>query len=213
MLLPLALALGGLVLLAILSLYFIPVRTFVAAGWGQGKGYVLFQASWAGIGARVRKEEQEVQIEYLFLGIPILTRAAGDRKAEPPGPPEKTHERPPIFTLLHTFLRLIRPMMGFAARVIRATTFQELRAHLLVGLHDPAATGQLYGCFCALSPLLSSDRLSVRVDPVFDRQVFEGEIRAWLRTDRPLLLLAAMAGLLLDPDVRRGISLLRRTVG
>jgi hypothetical protein len=209
----LALALGGLVLLAILSLYFIPVRTLVAAGWGRGKEYALFQASWAGIGARVWKEGQEVRVEYLFLGITVLTRATGDRETEPPFPPGKGRERPPAFTLLRTFLRVARPLMGFAARVIRATTFQELRANLLVGLHDPASTGLLYGCFCALSPLLAGDRLSVQVDPVFDRQVFEGEIRARLRTDRPLLLAVAMAGLLLDPDVRRGISLLRGTVG
>jgi hypothetical protein len=208
----LVLVLGGIALLFILillSLFFIPVRAFVAAGWGRGKGYALFQASWAGLGARIRTGKQETRVEYLFLGIPFRIRPDRDRGTASPAPPEEGHERPPVISLLRILPRLVWPLARFGGRMIRATTIQEIRAQLVVGLQDPASTGQLYGWYCALRPLLVGDRLAVQVSPAFDRQVFEGEMRARFRIDRPLLLMVAIVGFLLDPDVRRGISLFR----
>ena len=208
----LLLVLGGialLVILLLLSLLFIPVRAFVAAGWGRGEGYALFQASWACLGARIRTEGQETRVEYLFLGMPFRTRHGRDRRNASTLPPEKGHERPSVLSLLRILLWLIRPLARFGERVIRATTFQEIRAQLVIGLEDPASTGQLYGWYCALSPLIAGDRLSVQVCPAFNRQVFEGEMLARFRIDRPVLLMGAIAKVLLNPDVRRGISLLR----
>ena len=208
----LLLVLGGialLVILILLSLFFIPVRAFVTAGWGQGEGYALFQASWACLGARIRTGGQETRVEYLFFGKPVRTRPGRDRGTSSPSSPEEGHERPPVLSLLRILLRLVRPLARFGGRVIRATTFQEIRAQLVVGLRDPASTGQLYGWYCALRPLLPADRLSVQVSPIFDRQAFEGEMLARFRIDRPLLLIGGIAKVLLNPDVRKGISLLR----
>ena len=208
----LLLVLGGiaiLVILVLLSLFFIPVRAFVAAGWGRGDGLVLFQASWAGLGARIRTGGRETRVEYLFLGMPVHTRPGRDRRTALPVPRGEGHGRPPLLDVLRILLRILRPLAGFGIRIIRATTFQEIRARLVIGLQDPASTGQLYGWYCALGPLLAGDRMSMEVSPVFDRQVFEGEIRARFRIDRPLLLMGVIAAALFDPDVRRGISLLR----
>ena len=198
-----------LVILILLSLFFIPVRAFIAAGWGRGEGYALFQASWAGLGARIRTGGQETRVEYLFLGMPFRTRPGRDRGTASPASPERGHERPPVLSLLRILPGLVRPLARFGERIIRATTFQEILAKLVIGLEDPASTGQLYGWYCALSPLFTGDRLSVRVSPVFDRQAFEGEMLARFRIGRPLLLMGAIAELLLNPDVRRGISLFR----
>ncbi|HXW98714.1 MAG TPA: DUF2953 domain-containing protein [Methanomicrobiales archaeon] len=208
----LLLVLGGIALLIILilfSLFFIPVRALVAAGWGREDGCALFQASWAGLGARIRTRGRETRVEYLFLGMPVRTSPRWDRRTASPASRAEGHERLPVLSVLRILPRLVRPLAGFGIKLIQATTFQEIRAQLVIGLKDPASTGQLYGWYCALSPLLAGDRLSMQVSPVFDRQVFEGEIRARFRIDRPLLLIGVIAATLLNPDVRRGISLLR----
>jgi hypothetical protein len=208
----LLLVLGGialLVILVLLSLFFIPVRAFAAAGWGRGEGYALFQASWACLGARIRTGRQETRVEYLLLGMSFRTRSGRDRGIASSALPKEGRERPPVLSLLWILPWLVRPLARFGERIIRATTFQEIRAQLVVGLRDPASTGELYGWYCAIWPLLAGDRFSVQVSPVFDRQVFEGEMLARFRIDRPLLLMGAIAEVLLNPDVRRGISLFR----
>ncbi len=208
----LLLILGGIALLIILvflSLFFIPVRAFVAACWGRGEGYALFQASWAGFGARIRRQGQETGVEYLFLGIPFRTRPSRDRGTTSTALPEEGRERPPVLSFLGILLRLVGPLARVGGKILRATTFQEIHARLVVGLQDPASTGQLYGWYCALRPLLAGDLLSVQVSPVFDRRAFEGEMLARFRIERPLLLMGAVAEVLLNPDVRKGISLFR----
>jgi hypothetical protein len=205
----LLLVLGCIALLIILSLFFIPIRAVVTAGWARGSGYALLQASWGFIGARMRREGRETRVEYLFLGRPFYTRTGEDRGTTPRAPPESARGPLPILSRIRLLLRLIRPFSSFGGKLLRAITLQEFRAQLRVGLRDPASTGQLYGCFCAFRPLLVRDRVSVEVRPVFDRQLFEGEIMARLRIDRPLLLMVATAMLFLDPDVRGSMTLLR----
>ena len=88
-------------------------------------------------------------------------------------------------------------------------TFQEIRGNMVVGFRNPAETGIFYGWYSALLPILMVSRISLDVTPVFDRQVLEGNIMAKVRIDRPLVLVAAMARLYMDRDVRTALSGLR----
>jgi hypothetical protein len=198
-----------LILILLLSLFFIPVIARVALGKTPGSGYFLMQASWGWIGARTRVEGGSSRQELLLGDHPLFTKTA---KAEEPraAGAEKEPRKTPFSTerLLH-LLKLIRPLLSLGGKILHRMTLEEIRGRMKIGFSDPAHTGILYGWYCAILPLLGCTRVSLDVNPVFDREVLEGEVMARVRIDRPLLLILAMARLFLDRDVRAALSGLR----
>ena len=198
----------GLLILTALALFFIPVIVEAALGLAPGSGHALLRVSWGLFGARVRREGRETRIEWLFGGRPVRSRVLeGKRPAD--GRPVGKGTPLTLFARVRILLRLAGPVFSFGWRVLGATTLEEVRGRLRVGLGDPADTGMLFGGYCALAPLLGGDRVCLQVTPVFDRQVLDGEISARFRIDRPLILAAAGVRLYLNPDVKAAVSLLR----
>ena len=195
-----------LLLFSALALFLVPVIVLVAIGRRPGSASAMLQASWGIIGARARREGGDTRVEYLFLGRPIHTRSGGGRKAPPVQRPEGKRPAPSTLSWAWLLLRLIKPVSSFGDRLLHATTLLEARGRLRVGVGDPVETGLLFGRYCALAPLLRVNRIYLDLSPVFDRQVLEGEVAARLRIDRPLLLILAGAGLLLNRDVRAALS-------
>jgi hypothetical protein len=199
-----------LILILILSLFFIPVRAQVALGNVPGPELLLAQASWAGIGARMRKEGGRTRQELLLGDHPLYTRSAKDEKeARPPGAGEEPRKTPFSPGRLLHLLKLIRPLLSLGGEILRRMTLEEIRGRMRIGFQDPAHTGILYGWYWAILPVLGCTRVSLDVTPVFDGEVLEGEVMARVRIDRPLLLLLAMARFFLDRDVRVALSGLR----
>jgi hypothetical protein len=189
-----------LLLLIVLTLYFIPVIGKIALGKTPESGYVLLQASWGLIGARTRMEGGESRQEFLIGERPLYTRTVKDRGSR------KYHLS--ISKVLH-LLELIPSLTHLLGKLLNTMTFQELRGNLMVGFKNPAATGIFYGWYFAILPALIGSRVSLDVTPVFNRQVLEGEVMTKVRVDRPLLLILTMAKLYRDRDVRNALSGLR----
>jgi hypothetical protein len=195
-------------LLILLSLFFIPVRARVALGNAPGLELFVAQASWAGIGGRMRMEGNETRQEILLAGHSLYIRTSKEGEAGPRGGEEEPRAPPPLRKVPH-LLKLARPLLSLGGEVLHRTTLEEIRGRMRIGFRDPSWTGILFGWYCALLPVLACSRVSLEVTPVFDGEVLEGEVRARARIDRPLLLLLAAARLLLDRDVRAALSGLR----
>jgi hypothetical protein len=206
---PIFLLVVGIFLLFILTLYFIPVIVQIALGKTPESGYLLIQASWGPIGARTRKEEGESRQEFLIGERPFYSRTVKDRKIPEPEAREDLRKIPFFVRRSIHFLQLIPPLSRLGGKLLSTMTLQEIRGNLIIGFRNPADTGIFYGWYCAIFPVLSGSRVSLDVEPVFDRQVLEGEIMARVRIDRPLLLVIAMFRLLIDQDVRKTLSVLR----
>lgn len=201
---------GALLLILALSLclLFIPVVVQCAVSRTPGSTYALLQASWGCIGARARAEGPASRLEWLFLDRPVRTQPLGGGET-PGGEPAEELVPSSLLPRVRAFVRLIRPLSSFGGRFLSSISLEEIRGQVQVGLGDPVETGVIFGWYCALLPLLRGNRIELSVRPVFDRQVLDGEIRARLRINRPLLILAAAAGLWLDPGVRTAFSKLR----
>jgi len=206
---PIFLLVVGIPLLIALLLFFIPVIAQIALGKTPESGYLLIQASWGLIGARTRMEGGESRQEFLVGERQLYARTVKDRKTRAPEAGEEPRKTPSPIRRAPHLLQLIRPLSHLGGKLLRSMTLQEIRGHLRVGLRNPAETGIFYGWYCAFLPALMGSRVCLDVTPVFDRPVLEGEIRARVRIDRPLLLLLAMARLLLDRGVRKALSGLR----
>ncbi len=71
---------------------------------------------------------------------------------------------------------------------------------LRLGIASPAVTGLLYGCFCAVRPLLMlTDHISLFLEPAFDCEVLEGRCRSELQISYmiviPILMIRLMMSL------------------
>lgn len=93
------------------------------------------------------------------------------------------------FTLDREVLRYGPGLARIARALIRHLTIQKIEGDAIIGLANPADTGIIYGFFSALRPLIQLDRrVSLSLQPVFDREVFAGHLTADLRIDRPLVI-------------------------
>jgi len=206
---PIFLLVVGILLLLVLTLYFIPVIAQIALGKTPESGYLLFQASWGVIGARTRMEGGESRQEFLIGERPLYTRTVKDQKTRALEEGEELRKVPSLLRRAHYLLQLIRPLSHLGGKFLSSLTLQEIRGNLIVGFRNPADTGIFYGWYCAIFPTLMVSQVYLDVIPVFDRPVLEGEIMAKVRIDRPLLLLLALLHLFFDRDVRNAIAGLR----
>jgi hypothetical protein len=200
----------SILLLIVLTLYFIPVIGQIVIRKTPESAYLLLHASWGLIGARTRMEGGESRQEFLIGERLLYSRTVKGRE---PRAPKKTGEVPQkvhsAIRKAHYLLQLIRPLSRLGGNLLRSMTLQEIRGNLMVGFRNPAETGIFYGWYSALLPILMVSRVSLDVTPVFDRQVLEGEIMAKVRFDRPLLLILAIGRFFIDRDVRVALSGLR----
>jgi hypothetical protein len=206
---PIFLLVVGILLLLLLTLYFIPVIAQIAIGKTPESGYFLVQASWGVIGGRTRVEGGESRQEFLVGEHPLYTRTMKDQKAREGKAGEEIRKIPALIRRAPHLIQLIGPFSRLGGKFLRSVTLQEIRGNLTVGFRNPADTGIFYGWYCAICPTLMVSPVCLDITPVFDRQVLEGEIMAKVRIDRPLLLLIAMTRLFFDRDVRNALSGLR----
>ena len=199
----------GILILIILTLYFIPVITQITLRKTPESGCFLFQASWGVIGARTRVEGGEIRQEFLIRERSFYSRTVKDKKSPAPEEEAELRKIPSLVRRAPHLLQLIRPLSHVGRKILCSMTLQEIRGNLVVGFRNPADTGIFYGWYCAIFPTLMMTRVSLDVTPVFDRQVLEGEVMAKVRIERPLLLIVAMTKLIFNRDVRNALSGLR----
>jgi hypothetical protein len=173
----------GCALAGAFFVYRTPLDLQILLEQGAGPAQAAGAARWSFLGVRGAFCEGSLSISLCISGNEVLRR----RIARSPGvQPEDTHPGPALN------LGLLRYGPGLA-RIVRAMirhlTVRKIEGDLVLGLRNPADTGIIYGFFSAVRPLIQLDeRVSLSLQPAFDREVFTGRLTADLRIERPLVI-------------------------
>lgn len=118
---------------------------------------------------------------------------------------ERVKAHPAVFFLRQHSWRskVLRWLTHSLVRFFRIVGLDHLFVRVRANLEDPALTGQVYGYVVGLRRALSGGRtnVSVRFEPVFDRECLEGEGSVGLRTSLLRLLAPVIAAVLTFPYV------------
>lgn len=164
--------------------------------------------------ARPRRADNELRIEWGFgpvqLRIPtsIVTQTKRTERAaaKTDGTP-RTGARKIAGGFREPAFR--RRLFRFARDAWRAVEKHDVRVVARLGVGDPADTGRLWAILGPASGWLTNlDGASVRIEPDFLAETFELESSGRVRVS-PLRLLLLAAGLLLSPDLWRGVYQMR----
>lgn len=157
---------------------------------------------------REEKLQGRVTIDWLFGLVRIPVRRE-DNKARPTPPPQKAR-RTRVRRDLHGGAML--RSKGFLARLLRLLRrlwgcihIRRLRLHLLLGLDDPADTGQLWGVIGPLALLIPVPaRAELVIQPEFTGAVLqidgEGAVRIL-----PIEIIATLFAFALSPVTLRAL--------
>jgi hypothetical protein len=211
----------ALILLLVTLLYIIPMRSVVEITIAEASGHDAITVTWLFLGVRIIHDVQGNRAELLGFGRLLYTIRTESAKepatVDPAGPAvEPKKEQVP-----HTSTASPRAVAGIAGKLIprleslgsviwQESRFDELRGNLTLGLGDPAMTGMCYGYFWAARFILEAMHIHLIVEPVFDRDVFYGDIEIRMSLHHPLLIIIAAIRLLLDPAVRELAGIFRQ---
>jgi hypothetical protein len=198
----------ALILLSAVLLYIIPVRSLVEITIAESSGRETIAVTWWFMGITISHDRQGNRAEVLLFGRvlhTILLEGADGAKSPPAEPPEpeKPERSPPLPGVVAGIARKLVPRLESLGSVIwQESRFEELRGNVSVGLGDPAMTGMFYGYFWAARFVFKANRIHLEVEPVFDREIFRGNIEIRMRLEHPLTIILAVFRLLLDPAIR-----------
>lgn len=195
-----------IVLAALLVLIIrIPFRISMIFERSEERTVGKFSGSWCIFSVNVSFSEGRAVTQLLFAGKPVFQT--------PISPPSAAirKEIPVPAADIQTILYLVRLIAAAGPGILRVLwalkrnmKFDCLHGEVMLGTGSPASTGLIFGLYSALRPLLMlSDRVSISVNPVFDREVLEGRCRIDLRIERPGIILALIFRLFLYRDVRK----------
>jgi len=103
-----------------------------------------------------------------------------------------------------------RRIIKFLRDLWQAIHKREVHLHLLIGLDDPADTGQLWAIMGPLSAILAQSRnVQIDIEPDFSESHLEANSRGDIRII-PLQLLALVLVLLLSPPFWYGMQQMRK---
>ena len=126
------------------------------------------------------------------------------RKPESRKSPERVSGVYPGHELILQALPLVPDLARFMTAIFHHLTIRMIEGTFIIGLRNPADTGVIFGCFSAIRPLLiPCTRISLSMQPVFDREVLEGRVQADLRISQPLFIPVLMLRLAMKPKARR----------
>lgn len=172
----------GCVAALALSVYRTPLDLQILLELDAGKAQAALTARWSLFSVRGASGRGSTFLSFGMFGKEVVhreTSRSGGITAE------GTRER---FYLDREVLRYGPGLARIARALIRHLAIRKIEGDAIIGLANPADTGIVYGFFSALRPLIELDgRVSLSLQPVFDREVFMGHLTADLRVDRPLV--------------------------
>jgi hypothetical protein len=181
-----------------LLLYVIPVDVTAEVEKDEDLFAVSVTMAWGIVGIQAGYHGSMTVIRFQILGHMILTRPmegkAGQRAAgrtKEPG----TDIRETIRFILQVWPGIRRVLSAF----IRSLSLTRIACRVRFGTQNAATTGRIFGYCAAILPAqFLSERVSVEVTPVFDREILEGCMSASFRINHILLIFIPVVELLLD---------------
>jgi hypothetical protein len=211
----------ALVLFPALLFYAIPVRASGTLVLKEMRNEQTVIITWWPLGIRTSRVGESVLSEVLFLGRVVFSHPGvpgrgAKTESEDTGGPGNEGKRdvsgtpamvfPDIPELIHFIQRLAGPAGAFSSAFWQQTRFVSATGTVTLGLGDPALTGEVCGMYWASRFVLLASRISVELEPVFDRAVLELDITVRIKVKHPLLVLLAGIRLALHPAVREVMS-------
>ena len=182
------------VLIALIGLLAIPVGLVYRVTW-RGKLQGEFHLSWL------------FGLLHLHLTRQATSPASAGRQAHvKAGHPRKANTQRKTRPLAAWRVRPFRQrLLRFLRDLWRALHLRELRVRLLVGLGDPADTGQLWAIMGPVSAVLAQSKsVDFDVEPDFNESTLEFSSNGRLRII-PLQLIGLALALLLSPSIWYGL--------
>lgn len=171
--------------------------------------FVSGAVQWGFFGIQhMRGDRGQERTELMLLGRPVMRLRLKEQKPErprsqkpaAPSPSKKAPELPLEIILDCTVRERLFAVLG---AMIRAFSVRSVNARLRLGTADPSTTGIVYGYFMALRGMLwPVERLCIGMDPVFDADVLEWQVRAGFRISCLIRVIVPALRLLWQKPVR-----------
>lgn len=167
------------------------------------RSVLMLSARWSALTLKSTYSGGERSVSLFFLGKKMV-RKEGFKKPEVGKRPERISGADIGLDRVVQSLPPGSEILRFLRAVSRHLTIRRIEGAFSLGLRNPAETGVLFGCFTAIRPfLIPSDRISLSMHPVFDREILEGHVMANVRISEPLFIPALMLRLAMTPGARR----------
>jgi hypothetical protein len=202
-----AVIIAVIILILLAALYFLPITIGMYADKTGESFLMTMLASWAIFGVKVYAVGAPRSMDVLVLGFPVMRRDLTQQPEEKEVKPEKEEEkkeRPGISTYLDAATELWPYLMRVISAFLRSLSLKKLYGAITLGLSDPSQTGMLYGYFNAFRySIWALEPVDFLMTPVFNREIFEGQMEMEIRINRPLLILLPMVSALAKRPVRQ----------
>jgi hypothetical protein len=194
----------------ILLLYCIPVDIAVQ---GEKEAEIVtasFTLTWGIIGMQAQYHGSMTVIGFRVLGYTILTRSMAARAWQ-----QAAGRREGAGTDIGETIRFILQVWPGITRVfsafVRSLSLTRITCRVRFGTQNAATTGRIFGYFAAILPAqFLTERVSVEVTPVFDREILDGCMTASFRVNHVLLICIPVIQLLLDRKSRDALYTFRQ---
>jgi hypothetical protein len=194
-------------------IYITPLDLCIFASRRNGPVFLALSAYWSIFGLGYSYTHRGGRVHLLMSGKSIY---CWNISQAPKSVLQIQRPRTGVRTLFSQIC-IIQALLPGILRIIRALKrhgrFRRLSCNLVVGTGSPAETGLIFGIFSAVRPILMiSPRVSLSLEPVFDKETLEGDCRIDLRLNRPLVVISLILRLVLSPEILRGLKKCRSGV-
>lgn len=155
----------------------------------------------------MRNDRGQDRTELLLMGKSVMRiQPKGKKPAKPTAPapsapPAKETPELPLDLILDSSVR--ERIFAVLGAMIRAFSVRSVNARVRFGTADPSSTGIVYGYFMALRGMLwPVERLCIEMDPVFDAEVLEWQVRTKFRISCLIRIIVPALRLLWQKPVR-----------
>lgn len=166
--------------------------------------------AWGIAGMQARYHGSNTVIRFRIFGHTILTRSmAGPawQRAAGRGEEAGTDSGETVRFILQVWPGIRIVLSAF----VRSLSLTRITCRVRFGTQNAATTGRIFGYCAALLPAqVLSERVSVEVTPVFDREILEGCLFASFRINHLLLICIPVVQLLLDRKTRDALYRVRQ---
>lgn len=192
-----------------LLLYYIPVDITAQAEKEAGIIEASITVTWGMVGMQVQYQGSVTVIRFRIFGHPVFTRPwTGQDWQRPAAGGEGAV--PDIGETIRFILQVWPATRKVLSAFIHSLSLTRITCRVRFGTQNAAATGRIFGYCAAILPAqVLSERVSVEVTPVFDRETFEGCMSASFRINHVLLICIPVVRLLLDRKTRDALHTFR----
>lgn len=190
---------------ALWLLYQIPIRLNLSFSKDQNSFDFFLDIGWGPLRIRFLRGSTGWQVEGLLRDATLISRPVQPDKYETEPVKEITDSGEKVG--LRDLIRFIPGIRRLLSELIRHITLDKISADVTFGAGDPATTGVTFGYFQALRPMMTTERCSIVLTPVFDKMILEGTLTAGILITCPLGILIRGGRVILPEliQMKRGV--------